>query len=132
MKFIELTEADLERFIRIPTFKTRLNTHRFNDLYYDPENKRFVKKNRHGKWFEIGIHGEDQEIRVYFPGNHSYCRITFNELEKQYPQITGLYDPTKVTRHEYRGGERPPTLIDFDQSETSFDASSVLADLSFV
>ena len=112
MQFIDISEDQLKNYIHIPVFRTRTKVHEINGLYYDVEGKRFLRKwPKNDKFVEKKINPDRQELIVHL-GN-KIIRISFSELQKQYPQITNLYDPTKPIRIRNR------KTNDFGQSELS-------------
>ncbi len=118
MNYVEVTEQDLEKYVHIDTYRTRTRVHHINNLYYDPENKRFLRKlPRTEKWIQKVINPNRQTLIVYIGDN--MLAMSYPELQKQYPEIQGLYDPSKPVR--IRKNKALPV-----QEESLFDASSVV------
>lgn len=119
MNYVEVTEQDLEKYVHIDTYRTRTRTYNIEGLYFDNEKKRFIRRIEHEKaWIEKYKNPVQQYLHVRI-GERKMLPISYAELEKQYPEITGLYDPTRPIR--VSKNKALPV-----QEESLFDASSVV------
>lgn len=116
MNYIEVTEDDLAKFIPIPTYRTRTRTYNIEGLYFDNEKKRFIRRIAHEKaWIEKYKNPVQQYLHVRI-GERKMLPISYAELEKQYPEITGLYDPSRPLRIQKNKGASAQSHSDFDPS----------------
>lgn len=123
LNFIDVTPEELASYIHIPTYRTRTRTHHINELYYDPGNKRFIRKYpSNGKWIEKVMNPDRQTLIVYI--GDKLLAISYAELQKQYPGLKGLYDPSKPVRIRRKKESRESPLE--PSSTTDFSASALV------
>lgn len=125
---IKLTDEDIAQLIEIPQYRMQTGKiHKFRDLYYNPKTKRFLRYiNYYDSYLEkspnknqiVGVMSLDREI----------CRISYRELELQYPAIRGLYDPTKPIQDRKKKVTSDENSIAILDNDFTIGESSILSD----
>ena len=126
--FVKLSEEDAKQLIEIPQYRKKTGTvHKFHDFYYNPKTKRFLRYISYYDCYLEKSPNKNQLVGV-MTVDRKTCKIYYRELERQYPEIRGLYDPARPVRDRKKRDAADESSLVLD-SDFTIGESSILSEL---